>query len=345
MARKTIQNVLTSPEKLAQVNIDNSRLAGEFLLYLKSIGRAETTISAYENDLNIFWCYLLEKCGNKSFVKVSKRDLVAYQYWLAEENKNSPARIRRLKSSISSLSNYVENILDDDEEFSGFRSIVKKIENPINEQVREKTIMTDEQISELLASLVRSKQYQKACAVALAVYSGARKAELLRFKPDYFVPENIICGSLYKTPEKMKTKGRGSGKFIYKYVLVNNFKTYYDLWMEERARLGIECDNLFVRRDSADGAWVPASIGTLNSWASTFSKMLGVDFYWHSLRHYFTTHLSEKGIPDTVIQEIVGWESTEMCHIYIDTSSDEKIGSYFDENGIKDTNPISISDL
>ena len=39
---------------------------------------------------------------------------------------------------------------------------------------------------------------------------------LTRFKASYFDKENLICdGALYKTPEKMQTKGRGQrGKLL-----------------------------------------------------------------------------------------------------------------------------------
>ena len=88
-----------------------------------------------------------------------------------------------------------------------------------------------------LETLVEKKKYQTACAVALAIFSGARKSELTRFKVDYFNEENIIFDALFKTKEKIKTKGRGKGKFIHKYVLLD-FKKYFDLWMAERERLG-----------------------------------------------------------------------------------------------------------
>ena len=43
--------------------------------------------------------------------------------------------------------------------------------------------------------------------------------------------------------------------------------------------------------------------------------------------------LSRAGLPDSVITEIVGWESSDLCKIYVDIEADEQIGMYFDENG------------
>ena len=68
---------------------------------------------------------IFSSCGyskmrtNKYFPEISKRDIISYQNWLLRNNENSPARVRRLKSTLSSLSNYIEAILDDELPTSG----------------------------------------------------------------------------------------------------------------------------------------------------------------------------------------------------------------------------------
>ena len=54
MARFTVYNKITSPEKLALVNKDNKDLGNEWLDYLASVDRAQSTIKGYRNDLDIF---------------------------------------------------------------------------------------------------------------------------------------------------------------------------------------------------------------------------------------------------------------------------------------------------
>lgn len=343
MPRKTKQNEITSPELLSQVNPENIRLKQDFIAYLQSVQRSPKTIAGYANDLDIFWVWNLQNNGNKFFPKISKRDYAAYQHWLINENGNSPARVRRLKSAISSLSNYVENILDDEDEFKGFRSTVRKIENPAMQQVRKKTVWSDDALDKLLDDLLASGQNKKACAVALAMCSGRRKAELCRFRVDDFKDSNLVCGgALYKTSEPIQTKGFGLGKYIYCYTLAKKFKPYFDAWMHERAELGIESEWLFPAGTTSE----QMSETTLNSWANTFSRMTGEDFYWHSLRHYFTTHLSKLGLPDNIIQDIIGWESADMVRVYKDLSAEEQISQYFDENGdIRSDAQKSLSDL
>ena len=117
--------------------------------------------------------------------------------------------------------------------------------------------------------LTERGQHQKACAFALAVACGARKSELTRFKMEFFDDENIILGSLYKTPP-IKTKGRGGGKYISKYVLVNIFKPYLDIWRTERERQEIESEWLFVSKDG-EGGYKQLSASALTRWTDEIS--------------------------------------------------------------------------
>ncbi len=220
MSRKTKMNSITSPELLAQVNPDNMQLLADFLDYLRSVQRSETTIAGYENDIQIAWVWCLQNNHNEFFVKWTKRNVVAYQNWLLNSNENSPARIRRLKASLSSLSNYICNVLDD--EFPEFRNIINKVENPVNRPVREKTVWEDEELDQLLDKLIEKKWFDKACYLALAMYSGRRKAELCRFKVSDFDDDKLVCGgALYKSAP-IKTKGRGGGKMINCYTLARS---------------------------------------------------------------------------------------------------------------------------
>lgn len=342
MSRKTKMNSLTSADLLAKVNPENLRLINDYTDYLKSIQHSESTINIYTNDLQIAFVWALNHNNNKFFVNWSKRDIVAFQNWLVNENGNSPARVRRIKATLSSLSNYIESVMDD--EYPEFRNIINKIKNPVNQPVREKTILSDEQIDELLKHLVEHEQFDKACLVALAVCSGRRKAELLRFKVEYFDDANLICdGALYKTSEKIKTKGRGiNGKQIYCYTLAKRFKPYFDLWMDYRKKNGIESVWLFPTKENPDEH---IKISTLNSWASSFSKILGVDFYMHSLRHSWTTGLIRAGLPETVVQQLAQWSNLDMVAVYNDCDAEEQFANYFKDGDISAPQRKTINEI
>ena len=341
MARKTRMNNITTPELLSQVNPKNMELLSDFLEYLRSVQRSETTIAGYENDIQIAWVWSLLHNNNTFYVEWTKRQVVKYQNWLLNENGNSPARIKRLKASLSSLANYIENVLDD--EYPAFRNIINKVDSPVNQPVREKTVFTDEQIEHLLDTLTKKEKYDQACAVALALYSGRRKAELLRFRVSDFDDDKLVCGgSLYKTG-KIKTKGRGvQGKMLECFCLVKQFKPYLDRWMEYRISHDINSEWLFPSKTDPEKQM---GISTLNSWANTFSKILGVDFYWHALRHMRVTDFIRAGIPDTVIQQYIGWTDISMIPVYSDIQVDEQLSMYFGKDGIVSPAQKSLSDI
>lgn len=332
MGRKTIHNRIVTDEIKAKINPENIQLIEDFVVYLQSLGRSEGTIEGYVSDLYMAFAYNLEKNKNKRFVDWTKKDVMFFQNYFINVLKLSGARYRRIRSALSSLSNYIELILD--EEYPDFRPIINRLEAPSKQPVREKSVWEDEQIQALLDALVEREEYQKACLLALAWGCGARKSELLRFKVSYFNDENIIYGSLYKTPEKIKTKGRDGGKMINKYTLKSKFKPYFDLWMKQRAELGIESEWLFVYKSK--GQYVQMGVPQANYISTLFSKELGGDFYFHSMRHNWCTALVKAGIPASVIKSIGGWSTTDMVDLYTDIEVDDTLGDYFDESGVRE---------
>lgn len=342
MARKTRVNNITNDSLLAQVNPENKRLLEDFINYLKSVQRSEQTIRVYENDIEIAWVWCLLHNNNKFFVNWSKRDIVSFQNWLINENGNSPARVRRLKATLSSLSNMIEAIMDD--EYPSFRNIIHKIESPVNQPVRTNTVLSEEQVDYLLNKLVELGKYDRACMIALAACSGRRKTELTLFKTEYFDDANLICdGALYKTSEKIKTKGRGTnGKQIHVYTLAKKFKPYFDMWMRYREDNGIHSVWLFPKRNNPEDH---ISAGALNGWADECGKILGVDFYIHALRHYWTTALSRAGLPETVIKDLAQWATLDMVSIYNDIEAEEQFANYFKDGDINIQKKMSLSDL
>lgn len=340
MGRKTKMNSITSPELLAQVNPENTQLLKDFEDYLRSVQRSETTIAGYENDIQIAFVWCLQHNNNAFFVNWTKRNIVAYQNWLLNSNENSPARIRRLKAALSSMSNFIENVLDD--EFPNFRNIINKVENPVNRPVREKTVWEDSELDALLDKLIEHEDYEKACYLALAMYSGRRKSELCRFKVSDFSEDKLVCGgALYKSAP-IKTKGKGGGKMINCYTLAKKFQPYLEMWLNIKNEKFADSEWLFP---DAKNPSEHIQISTINSWSNTFSRLSGKPAYIHSLRHYFTTSLAKAGIPDGVIQSIVAWESSDMVRIYKDIDADEEISMYFKDGEIAIPEKKDFSDL
>ena len=133
MARTTVYNRITDEESLSQILPENKELVKDYLDYLKSIDRSPGTISQYKSDLDIFFVYNLKFNNNKKFIEITKREFAKFQNHAISEWGWSPKRTRRVKSTLSSLSNYIENILDEEPEYENYRSTINKIESPINQ--------------------------------------------------------------------------------------------------------------------------------------------------------------------------------------------------------------------
>lgn len=340
MGRSTVYNTIVTDEKKKEISKNNLSLMEDYLDYLVSIDRSPATIAQYKNDLYIFFCWNVDENDNKYFVDLTKREIAKFQKHCLSDWEWSPNRLARVKSTLSSLSNYIENMLDD--EYENYRPIVRKIETPVKQAVREKTILTEEEVDMILDTLVEQKRYQCACAFALAAFSGARKSELLRFKVSYFDNENIMdTAALYKTPEKIQTKGRGSqGKMLTKYTLLN-FKKYFDLWMKQRNEEEYpESEWLFIRNDGS-----LATVSNLDYYAEVISKILGRPFYFHSLRHYLVSQLFRLNLPADIIQEYFGWSSAEMLKIYNDNDASDSFGDFFTAEGIKGSDKKGLGDI
>lgn len=258
---------------------------------------------------------------------MKKRDFVRYLGYLRGLGLSSN-RVASLKSAISSLSNCIE-VLDEDL-YPNFRNLIKTLEAVQKSPVREKTVLTDEQVENCLKTLVEQGKCQIACALALGIASGMRKAELTRMKVEFFSDSHLVFGDkMYKTGV-IKTKGRGSnGKQVPKYVLVEQFKPYLDAWMKQREEKGIESPWLFVTME--DGKYVQATVSQMNTYAEKISAIMQVPFYFHSTRHLWTSNMQRSGVPDSVIAEIQSWESLEMVKRYSDIPTEERVAQYFDK--------------
>lgn len=332
MARKTFKNVITSEEKLEKINPKNKTLMNMFLNNLKK-NHSDGTIKVYRSNFNIFFVWNLEHNNNKFFIDLRKIELNEFFDYCVSELKYNSARYSNMHSSLSSLSNFIENMLDDD--YPDFRNIVKKIDKLPSEKVRKKTIIKEVVIDEFLNKLKKEKRYQEACYIALVISCGARFSELLRISTD-LIDENhtVIDGIFLETLEEIQTKGRGqNGKMLKKYLIKDIFLPYYKLWLPERARIlkekGLNHNSIFLKKNGE-----PATPAVVRNWVKGWEDELGMDIYIHAFRHYWATWLSNKNVNPALIQSLQGWESADMVNLYDDTTFLEKDFDLKDLKGV-----------
>lgn len=331
MGRSTVynDNITSSWDNVSK---ENKQLVNDFIKYCKSNDKSPQTIHQYEEWLKVFFCWNYDENDDKFFINLKRRDFVYYFGWCRDLGM-SANRIAALKSVLSSLSSEIELLYED--VYPQFHNQLRALEPVKISTVREKTVISNQQMTEILEKLVEEKEYQIACYLALACASGSRKAELLQMKVNFFIPEReVFDGYMYCTPE-IRSKGQGKrGKIIKKYVIKELFQPFLNLWLKEREEKGITMDSLFVTKK--DGEYVPATVSTANSFAAKISKIFNIDYYAHSSRHFFCTYLKRMKLPDDVITQIFGWSNSDMIKIYSDIPAEEILGEFF-TNFIKNT--------
>jgi site-specific recombinase XerD len=322
MARKTEQHRYYTEEKWERVNPFNKKLCTDFLRYCRSTDKSPETLGSYESNLRIFFIWFLDNADNKNFTDVEKIDIMNFQDWMISDQHLSSNRVRQLKSTISSLSNYICDMLD--RQYPDFRNIVNKIKPPAKVEVREKTIFTNEQIDLLLKTLVERKKYMYACMVACLAASGVRKGEIIQFKVSFFDEKRYDEDAGYYITPEIRCKGAGKlGKKLTKFVIREIMYPYFELWMKQREELGIDCDEMFVIR--RNGEWKPIGISTVNSAMNTFSQILNLNAYSHAFRHYAATWLKRNGVETSKIRDFLGHNDSSTTEIYIDIGKEENL--------------------
>lgn len=318
MTRRTFRKIITSEELTTQINVENIKLMNKFLRE-KNTRSSDLTIEAYRSDITIFLTWNLLENKNKLFTDIRKIEFSEFFAYGVEELKWGSGRFSRAKAALSSFSNFIEKFYDI--EYPTFRNIIlKAVESMPKNPTREKTILTDEQINNLLEHFSK-EDIQIACWFALAISSGSRFSELIRFNVDVIDINNVAFDGLFiETLKPIKTKGRTkTGKMLYKYIIKNIFVPYYEKWLIERKNIldknNKNHNSIFIKNNGD-----PALESTVRGWVTKIEDYLGIPFYPHSTRHYFTSYLSKASLPYNLIQEICGWESSEMVKIYDDNT-------------------------
>lgn len=312
------------------VSKENKGLVDEFIEYLVSVNKSPQTIHQYHEQLKVFFCWNEKHNQNKFFVDLKKRELIKFFGYLSNDLKVSSNRVCSLRSVLSSLSNFIERIMD--EEYPMFRNIVKVLEPIKKTFVRERPILTMEQIKECLVKLEEAKKYQVAACLAVLAGSGMRKSEVIQMKMNDFTEERIIYKGLAYESGLIRTKGSGKeGKVITRIIFRDlvPLDYYIGLWKQKREELGIKSEWMFVTYH--DGSYQQANVATINSFARTIGNYLGEDFFPHNVRHTTSTALELAGYPIDVVQSIFRWADPKMVKYYSNITQTESLNNFFDK--------------
>jgi site-specific recombinase XerD len=326
-SRKTFRKVITSESLIEQINPENKKLMEKFLKNFAT-KRSPNSVTVYKSTLQIFLTWNLLENDNKRFVDIRKIEISDFfDYAVTELHWNSN-RFATAHSCLSSFSTWIENYYDDVEGYEHFRNLLPKIEKPVKENIREKTVLKQEDIDNLIKHLETDGKLQDLCLLSLAISCGARVSELARFTTDLIDENNTVFDGLFlETTKKIATKGRGvNGKMLTKYILKDQFLPYYKKWLPIREQVMKENNQehnfIFITKDGK-----PANSDRLRDWISTWGDIIGRPSYPHLYRHRNISMLRENLVDDDLIVYLTGWaegSGHNMIAIYDDAEIKDK---------------------
>lgn len=202
------------------------------------------TKKQYWSCLRQFVHWVNISCNDKPLYKMSKRDFNRYMSFLVNRGMSSSG-LGLKKSAVSTLCNYIENVVsEDDEKYETFRNITKGFNKIPKNHVYEKIAITEQELELILETLKEDENYMGICWVTCAFYCGARRGGLRGFKSElatYTIPED----KTFVLTHFLREKGSGLDGNVTKYMLNQRCLDTIKQWVEVR---GYEHEYLFTTK-------------------------------------------------------------------------------------------------
>ena len=292
------------------VNSDYRSLVTEYLREQ----RTKQTKKQYTSALRQFGWYLYNDLDNKDYWKITKREANNYVNYLLDLNMSSSA-INMKKSAISSLNNYIETyIVDDDKRYATFRNFMRGLKPVDKTMTNDKSqIMTIKEYNNAIDVLTKQNRLLEVAWLSMAFYTGSRRSEISQLKTeiiDYKIKENAT----YVTSHIIRGKGKGQmGKVFSVNIPLNALKHASD-YVQSR---GFDNEYIFSYKDKRGAESV-----IYESWSNDFcdkilSGILGRKITPHVLRHSSITMYLEKGVDIDIVSKFVAHhEDVSTTQIY-----------------------------
>ena len=309
-----------------EVNKENKELLSDYVLELKSKGRAVKTIYQYEADIKGFFCWIQKEQGNKSILDLKKRAF--RQFFLSlQENGTSSARVNRFQSSIRNLLAFAE---EDEDEYDYANNAMRSIKGVAGEKVRDIVFLTDKQVTIILDKLLEKEKYQMALYLSLSYDSAARRNEILQVKKDGFLDNKMTNTVIGKRAKKFQL------------LYFNRTKEIAKLYFEQRGEDSFE--SLWIAGDGENRR--ERSYESLYSFVLVFRQILEdetgeyIDINPHCFRHsalenygdgthYVLKEMGKKSIPLEVLKVIANHESISTTQGYLKNKDTEMLFEAF----------------
>lgn len=307
-------------EMWSKVNDDYTSLVEE---YIAVQNHSPDTKKQYVSGLKQFGWYLYNSMNNKPFYKVTKRDFLRYISYLRDNRKLSSSAQNFKKACVSSLCNYIENVVaDDDDNYKTFRNFTRGLPSIPKNTVYEKVKVTYEEYQEMMRVLKDDENYLGMAWLSTAFNVGARRSEIIQFRTEilnYDFPED----QTFIYSHNVRLKGRGEDGKIEPYMINREALSYMKLWVENRDH---ESEYIFSTKYNGSGGQMS------KSWADYFCSEVLSDILRRRINpHLFKasciTYLLEQGIKLELVSKYVAHHenvATTISHYDLRDFAEEK---------------------
>lgn len=260
------------------------KIINEFIEEMRLEGKAGGTLREYKQRLEEIETYLNNK--NLTIQNTKKADLSDYTKTLFKKRQ----KITTIRGKLSTFrifclwafkKGYIAEV------------IISPDDYPKNVSVNRVKRLTNEELR-IFKAYIENMQENARAAFWLLYGSGCRVAEAAHLRP-----ENVTLRGKSVFID-IKDAKWGSDRCI----PIINEEAAKIVW---KYRSELEIDNRPLFR---------LSKRTLQGYATQFAKDTGINFHCHLLRHTFAALLTEKGVPLTTIQYLLGHKSLGMTAHY-----------------------------
>jgi len=295
-------------EMWGQVNNDYRNLMDEFI---KVQNFSKQTRKQYTSGLKQFGWFVCDSMNNKPLHKISKRDFLRYISYLRDDRGLSSSALNFKKACVSSLCNYIENVVaDDDDTYKTFRNFTKGLPAIPKNRVYEKIKVTFDEYQEMMKVLESDENWLGMAWLATAFRVGARRSEIIQFKTEIlYYP---ITDKNYIVSHTVRGKGASTDGKPLEYMIPLDVLPYWKKWIETR-----DYDNEYIFTTGHSEGRQMAS-----SWADYFclnvlSNILGRRVNVHIFKNSCITFLLEQGVDIKLISKFVAHhENVSTTSIY-----------------------------
>ncbi|WP_425203599.1 tyrosine-type recombinase/integrase [Priestia megaterium] len=307
-------------EMWSKVNSDFTSLVEEFVSVQS---HSPQTKKQYISGLRQFGWYVHDSMNDKPFYKITKRDFLRYISYLRDNRRLSSSALNFKKACVSSLCNYIENVVaDDDDNYKMFRNFTRGLPAIPKNKVYQKVKVTYDEYQEMMKILEDDENYLGMAWLATAFNVGARRSEIIQFRTEilsYDFPDDATF--IYS--HNVRLKGSGEDGKVEPYMINREAIKYMKLWVDKR---GYDSEYIFSTKYGTEGNQMS------KSWADYFctsvlSDMLGRRINPHLFKASCVTYLLETGIPLEQVSKFIAHHenvATTISHYDLRDFAEEK---------------------